>query len=79
MNLKIVSPQAIEEHEVVWIEIFTPDGNFVIQKHYAPTTFLLVAGKEFIYRHRTGKQESTLLEQGGILQITRKEARLVVN
>ena len=79
MNLKIISRQAVKEHEVVWIEIFTPSGNFVIQTGYAPTTFLLIAGKEFIYRYRTGKQESILLELGGILKIDKKKASLLVN
>lgn len=78
MHLTIISPKKKEVVEVVWIEVLTPDGSFVIQKNYSPTTFLLLPHKEFTYRSKTGKQESMTLEKGGLLEITREEARLLL-
>ena len=73
MKLRIVSPTKSTELEVVWLEINTPDGNFIIQSGYIPTTFLLSANKEMLYCFKTGKQEFIALRKGGILEVTRKE------
>ncbi|MCF7900188.1 hypothetical protein K9K77_01630 [Candidatus Babeliales bacterium] len=73
MKLRIISPQETKDIEIVWLEINTPGGNFVIQNGYMPTTFLLSPRKELLYCFKTGKQESITLEKGGILEITKKE------
>lgn len=74
MKLRIISPLENKDLEVVWLEINTPEGNFIIQNGYIPTIFLLSPRKEFLYCFKTGKQESITLEKGGILEITKKEA-----
>jgi len=79
MRLRIISPTKKEEFEVVWIEVLTPEGSFIIQKFHAPTTFLLSPEKEFTYRCKTGKQETRVLEKGGLLEVTSEEACLLIN
>lgn len=78
MMLKIYSTTEFQEVEVVWIEISTPEGSFVIQKNHAPSLFLLIEEKEFIYRYRTGKQDIRVLKNGGLLHVTRDQAELFI-
>lgn len=73
MKLRIVNPTKSTELEIVWLEINTPEGNFIIQNGYIPTTFLLSPNKELHYCFKTGKQESISTLKGGILEITKKE------
>ncbi len=61
------------------MELNTPDGNFVIQAHHSPTTFVLSAHKEFAYCFKTGKHETLIPEKPAILYITRSEALLLLN
>lgn len=70
MKLKILSQTKSEEHEVVWVEANTLEGNFVIQKGHAATALVLEAQKELLYGLKTGKQDSIKLEKGGILHVT---------
>ncbi len=79
MVLKIYSLTDFQEYEIVWIEINTPEGSFIIQKQHVPTLFLLVEDKEFICRYRTGKQETRILKNGGILRVTRDQACLFIH
>lgn len=74
MKLVIISPTKREEHEVVWIEINTPEGNFVIQNGHASTTFVLSAKQDIIFCFKTGKQTTITPDQGGILEITVQSA-----
>ncbi len=78
MKLTIVSVKSKAEHEVTWMELNTPDGNFVIQPHHSPTTFVLSAHKEFIYCLKTGKHETLIPEKPAILSLTRSEALLLL-
>lgn len=79
MKLTIISFKGKVEAEVAWIEVNTPDGNFVIQPHHTPTTFIVSAYKDFIYCLKTGKHEVIIPEQQTILYITRTEALLFLN
>ncbi len=79
MIFKICTPYELQEYEVVWVEINTPDGNFVIQKEHVPTLFIVSPEKEIIFKLRTGKQEVRILKDGGILEVTRTEALLIVD
>lgn len=78
MHLKIFSSQKKEVVEVVWMEVLTPDGSFIIQKDHASTTYLLLPHKEFTYRSKTGKQETHILPRGGLLEVKPKEACLLI-
>jgi len=79
MKLTIVSLKSKVEHHIVWIEINTDHGNFVLQPNYTPTTFVLVANKDFIYCLSTGKLETITLEKQAILSVTRTSALLLLN
>lgn len=79
IKLIIISPTSKIEHEVVWIEANTPDGNFVIQPGHIPTTLMLSPGKELVYCFQTGKHETINLKKGGILHLTRKNATVLLS
>ncbi|MFT6765757.1 MAG: F0F1-type ATP synthase epsilon subunit [Alteromonas naphthalenivorans] len=79
INLKIISPVSKTEHQVVWLEANTPEGNFVIQPDHIPTTLVLSAGKDFMYCFQTGKHETIIPERGGILHVTRTEATVLLS
>ena len=79
MKLTIVSLKGKTEHHIVWIEINTADGNFVLQPNYAPTTFVLVANKDFTYCLATGKLETITLEKQALLSLTRTSALLLLS
>jgi F0F1-type ATP synthase epsilon subunit len=72
MKLIIVTPESSMEHEVVWIEINTPEGNFVIQAGHIETTFALSPHQPFLYCFKTGKKEIIKLEKPGILNVTKE-------
>lgn len=72
MKLVIVTPELHKEHEVVWVEINTPEGNFVIQAGHIETTFILSARKPLLYCFKTGKREIITLEKCGILNVTKQ-------
>ena len=78
ITLTIVSAKSKTEHEVSWMEINTPDGNFVIQPHHVPTTFVLSPFQECIYCLKTGKHETITPEKPAILSITRDRATLLL-
>jgi F0F1-type ATP synthase epsilon subunit len=71
MKLVIFSAESKVEHDIAWIEANTPDGNFVIQSEHASVVLILSAKKECIYCFTTGKQESFIPENGGLLRVTK--------
>jgi len=73
MKLRIINPTESTELEIVWLEINTPDGNFIIQNGHIPTTFLLSPSKELKYCFKTGKQDFLTVTKGGILEVTKEE------
>jgi len=79
IKLIIISPTSRTELEVVWIEANTAIGNFIIQPDHIPTTLMLSPEKELIYCFETGKHETITLEKGGILNITRTEATVLLS
>ena len=78
MKLVILTTESKTEHEVVWIEANTPDGNFVIQPQHAPTTLILSPEKNFIYCLKTGKHEVLTPAKGGILHINPEGATTLI-
>ena len=79
IKLIIISTTSKTEHEVVWIEANTPDGNFVIQPEHIPTTLMLSPGKELIYCFQTGKHETIVPEKKGVLHITRTKVTILLS
>lgn len=78
IQLTLISPSRKIEYEVVWIEVNTPNGNYLIQPQHAPTTFILAAYKPLTFCFLTGKQETFTPEKNGILQVTRKTATALI-
>jgi F0F1-type ATP synthase epsilon subunit len=78
MNLIIVSPQEKRTIPVSWIEINTAIGNFVIQTGHIPTILLISSHQPITFCLANGKQE-TLTPSGGILEIQRNKATLLLN
>lgn len=78
MLLQIVSPLRTLEHEIVWIELNSDAGNFIIQSGHAPMLLVLAPHKEIVYRLKNGKDESFVASQG-IADITRQQVTLIIN
>jgi len=79
MKLLIVSPQKQEEYAIAWIEINTPDGNFVIQPGYTTTTFILTPDKSCIFCLKTGKKESITPTHTSLLNVQGDILTLLLN
>lgn len=78
MNLIMISPEEKKSMNIAWIEVNTPVGNFVIQRGHIPTVLLLSPHQPVTICLTNGKQESFTVP-GGILEVTRKEALLLLN
>lgn len=78
MQLTILTPQSKREVKIAWIEIETSAGNMVIQPGFAPAIFTLISGKQIIFSLDNGKQE-TLIGSGGIFEVNRSVAILLLN
>ncbi len=78
MDLLIVTPNRTEKHHIVWLEVNTDVGNFIIQKGHVPTLLLLAPQQEVVFRLKNGKQES-LLVPSGIVEVERERATVIIN
>ena len=78
MILKLVTPYAIQEFSILWIEIETPDGSFIIQKEHTPTVFILSAQKQLTYCLKTEEQQTITLQESGILQVFKNKLVVAV-
>ena len=77
MELKIVAPEGTKIYEIIWLELNTKAGNFVIQPEHAPMIVSLTPDKDVIYCLKNGKQE-IIAPTGGIAEITRNSATLAL-
>ena len=77
MILNIISPKETIHHEIVWLEINTPVGNMVIQKHHAPMIIELEPHKEIAYQLVTGKQQTIPISRG-FVHVSRTEIKIIV-
>ena len=76
MKLTILSPTETTVTSIAWLEINTPTGNYIIQQGHAPMILTLSPNKAFIYRMKTGKQE-TIMIRHGIIEVDREEVTIV--
>lgn len=76
IQLTIISPTEQEIHEIIWLEINSPAGNFVIQPGHAPMLITLTPQVPIMYCLQNGKVLSQVIT-GGILKITPLEARII--
>ncbi len=78
MTLHIVCPSYNKKVEIVWLELNTDIGNFVIQPGHAPTVLILSKDKKVTYCLTTGKQESLDVTHG-IVDIERTQATMIIS
>ena len=78
MNVILSSPSEYKTVEVVWLEINTPKGNFVIQKGHVPMIISLSENKPISYRLKSGKQESLMVRQG-VASINRESVSIILS
>lgn len=78
MELTIQTPEESTTVTVVWIDLTTDEGNFIVQSDYIDTVFALSQNKEFTYCLATGKQHSFPLTQPAILEIKDKKGLLLL-
>lgn len=77
MKLSVISPHALVEHTIIWIEINTPVGNMVIQANHAPMVVEIEPNSEILFMQENGKQMTITVLQG-FIHITRQEVKLLV-
>jgi F0F1-type ATP synthase epsilon subunit len=78
MELTVVRPSGSQVFNIVWIELHTPLGSFVVQKNHAPMIVTLAANKELLFVLKSGKHESLPVKQG-IVEITREKVMVLLN
>mgnify|MGYP003982465157 CR=1 FL=1 len=78
MELSIIYPTHKDMLKVVWIEIETPKGSFVIEKGHAPMIISLSEDKQITYQTNAGPQYSKKIA-GGIAHITRSGVSIFVD
>jgi len=78
MELKIISPEGTQKHTIIWLELNTKAGNFIIQRGHTPMVVSLSPDKEVIFCLANGKQES-FVPTSGIAEITREAATLLLS
>ena len=78
MELRIISTKQAKSHTIAWLELETPNGNFVIQPGHAPMITSLSPKQPITFRLKNGKQE-TITPQAGVAEITRDKATLLIS
>lgn len=78
MELRVITPQEVKKYVVTWIDLYTPEGNLIIQPNHAPIILTLLAGKEVTFCLKNGKKESIMVSQG-LIEVTRTYANLLIN
>ena len=81
MRLKIYSPTQQQEYEIVYLEVETSMGNFVILEGHAPLILMLTAGRPVTFCQQATPEsfERFAATHGGILKVTRTDATLILN
>jgi F0F1-type ATP synthase epsilon subunit len=78
MKLRIIRPHEEEQFSVVWLEVETPVGNFVIHSGHAPTVLTLLPTHDIIFKLKTGEQRSIAVVRG-VADITREGATIIIS
>jgi len=78
MDFTIISPSGKKSYPVNWIEINTPQGNFVIQLGHAPMIISLSKKRPLTFGLKNGKRESFII-QDGIISISRTHVTVITN
>lgn len=78
MNFAILGPQEKKNFSISWLEVNTTIGNFIIQRGHVPTLLIVRPEQPITICLDNGKQE-TFKSTGGILEVTRNTALLLLN
>ena len=77
MKLHIATPSEKHMLEIAWIELNTPEGNFIIQPEHVPMVVTQSPLSEISYRLRSGKEEVKKVV-GGIAHVERDHITLLI-
>ena len=77
MELILISLDQQYTKNIAWIEINTPNGNYIIQKGHAPLIIPLSPNEPLTYQLDSGKKE-TLMVLSGIADIDRKKISIIM-
>ena len=77
MDLIIISPDRETSKKIAWLEINTPQGNYIIQKGHIPFIIPLSHNESFTYQLESGKKE-TILVHSGVADISRTKITLII-
>ena len=77
MDLEIIGPLSHQVIPIVWLEVNTPAGNFVIQPGHAPLLVTLSPGQDITFGLKNGKFQ-TLTISAGILNVERTKATIIL-
>ncbi len=78
MKFTIIRPNSQSIYDdILWLEVNTPVGNFVFKSGHAPIILTLSPNKEVVFSTSDGTIQH-LIVQGGILELTRIAAILIV-
>ena len=67
-----------EVHKIVWLDVTTPQGGFMIQGGHAPMIVMLQDDKPFIFALENGVQKS-VQARSAILLVDRTRAVITMN
>lgn len=78
MELTIVSPYAKKTYLITWVEVNTPEGNFVFQPGHAPIILSLSAKRPVTFGLQSGKRESIMMQQG-VISVSAHHATIITS
>lgn len=78
MNLTLISPFGKKTYQISWLEINTPQGNFVIQPGHAPMVISLTQKKPITFGLKNGKRESFVIQEG-VVSVDRAQTTIITN
>lgn len=79
MIVNIISPESIENYqEIVWIEVTTTTGNFIILPSHAPIIVTLIPDKPIILMQKNEKSEIINLQRPAILEFLDDQAHVFI-
>jgi len=79
MIVNIVTAENSKHYsELIWIEITTTAGNFIILPGHAPIIAMLIADKPIILQQKDEKVEIIQLQRPAILEFINDQATIII-
>lgn len=78
MKLTIIKPDHVVEHQILWLEVITDQGSFIIQPEHAPTVFVLAHGHPLTFCLKDNTQESIIVMQG-VVEVSRTNVLVLLS